>query len=246
MNDFYLILLIIGILLVLTVVLYFILNGLIKQINDTAKSSFVLKMQEYEDIINEREEKLKELENNKEENESFDESDDTKSSDQKVIIETKEVEYKVEDLLKKAKEIDDKFEIDEQKIIENFLNNKIEQENKELYIELVNMYRSLSNMNDNKLLKKVLINDVLNQVSDKMKDIILKYFGHKKYILLVKLMDILEFEIKKNDPIVYIMVGKKNINYNYLSKRIRTLYNSRIYKGIKIIYHNKIYDYSLE
>ena len=48
-----------------------------------------------------------------------------------------------------------------------------------------------------------------------------------------------------NSPRVLVYVGKKDENYDYLSKYIKTVYSRDIYKGIKIVYRNKIYDYSL-
>ena len=42
-----------------------------------------------------------------------------------------------------------------------------------------------------------------------------------------------------------VYVGDKSENYDYLSKYIKTIYSADIYKGIKIKYQNKIYDYSL-
>ena len=41
------------------------------------------------------------------------------------------------------------------------------------------------------------------------------------------------------------MLTDKNENYDYLSDNIKTIYSTDIYKGIKIKYQNKIYDYSL-
>ena len=55
----------------------------------------------------------------------------------------------------------------------------------------------------------------------------------------------LDFEIGKYDPNVYVYVGDKSVNYDKLDKRIKTIYNSKIYKGIKIVYKNILYDFSL-
>ena len=49
----------------------------------------------------------------------------------------------------------------------------------------------------------------------------------------------------KCDPTIYVYVGNNHYNYDYINKRIKTLYSDEIYKGIKIIYLNKLYDYSL-
>ena len=48
-----------------------------------------------------------------------------------------------------------------------------------------------------------------------------------------------------NNPNVYVYVGDKNLNYDYLSKYVKTIYSEDIYKGIKIMYRGLIYDYSL-
>ena len=48
-----------------------------------------------------------------------------------------------------------------------------------------------------------------------------------------------------NSPRIKILVGNKSENYDHLSEYIDTIYNDRIYRGIKIIYKNKVYDFSL-
>ena len=58
-------------------------------------------------------------------------------------------------------------------------------------------------------------------------------------------LNYLENELNKCDPHIYVEVGDKNVNFDYLSDRIVTEYNEKIYKGIMVIYRNKMYDYSL-
>ena len=48
-----------------------------------------------------------------------------------------------------------------------------------------------------------------------------------------------------NSPNIMVYVGSKYENYDYLSKYIKTIYSKDIYKGIRIIYKKRIYDYSL-
>ena len=48
-----------------------------------------------------------------------------------------------------------------------------------------------------------------------------------------------------NSPKVVILVGSKHENYDHLSKYIETKYNDKIYRGLKIVYKNKVYDFSL-
>ena len=58
-------------------------------------------------------------------------------------------------------------------------------------------------------------------------------------------IDYLNELIDLNNPNIIVYVGDKNETYDYLSKYVKTIYSDDIYKGIKIKYQNKIYDYSL-
>ena len=58
-------------------------------------------------------------------------------------------------------------------------------------------------------------------------------------------IDYLNELVDLNNPYILIYVGNKNENYDNLSKYIVTKYDAGIYKGIKIVYKNKVYDYSL-
>ena len=58
-------------------------------------------------------------------------------------------------------------------------------------------------------------------------------------------IDYLDRMKELNSPYIKILVGSRNENYNYLSEYIETIFSSKIYRGIKIIYKNKIYDFSL-
>ena len=48
-----------------------------------------------------------------------------------------------------------------------------------------------------------------------------------------------------NSPKVVILVGNRHENYDHLSDNIETKYNDKIYRGLKIVYKNKVYDFSL-
>ena len=58
-------------------------------------------------------------------------------------------------------------------------------------------------------------------------------------------IDYLNRLIELNNPTITVLVPNKNINYDYIDKRIKTKVSDSIYKGIKILYRNKIYDFSL-
>ena len=58
-------------------------------------------------------------------------------------------------------------------------------------------------------------------------------------------IDYLNRLIELNDPTVIILVSNKNINFDYIDQKIKTVVSEKIYRGIKILYKNKIYDFSL-
>ena len=58
-------------------------------------------------------------------------------------------------------------------------------------------------------------------------------------------IDYLNRLIELNDPTVTILVSSNKENYDYIDKKIKTKVSNSIYKGIKILYRNKVYDFSL-
>ena len=71
------------------------------------------------------------------------------------------------------------------------------------------------------------------------------YKSLNKKVSIDGFIDYLNELVDSNNPYITIYVGNKNENYDNLSKYIKTIYSDDIYKGIKIVYKNKIYDYSL-
>ena len=62
---------------------------------------------------------------------------------------------------------------------------------------------------------------------------------------MVDFIDYLNRLIELNNPTVTVLVPNKNINYDYIDSKIKTKVSDNIYRGIKIIYKNKVYDFSL-
>ena len=58
-------------------------------------------------------------------------------------------------------------------------------------------------------------------------------------------IDYLNRLIELNDPTVTVLVPSKNMNFNYIDNKIKTKVSDSIYRGIKILYRNKVYDFSL-
>ena len=52
-------------------------------------------------------------------------------------------------------------------------------------------------------------------------------------------------KIIKESNDIEIVVGYQDIDYSYIDERITMIYDNNITEGIKICYHNKVYDFSI-
>ncbi|MCI8588123.1 MAG: hypothetical protein HFG40_00545 [Bacilli bacterium] len=234
------------VLTILTGVMFLLLKKIVKDISNQSKEYFALKLQDYDELVEQREQKLLELEENKKEEKE--EKKESKTKETVVQIPDKVVEYQIEDILQKAKEIDSKFSVDEESIINNFLKEKVTSSDDQLYQELVILKQKIIDYGIYNLLTKNvdIKHEFLDQASDGVKDALWYHLQAVKKIKITEFLEFLDLEIKKNDPTITIEVGEQGENYNHLSPYIQTVYNKKIYKGIKIYYQNRLYDYSLE
>ena len=67
----------------------------------------------------------------------------------------------------------------------------------------------------------------------------------EKNTSIYNFLNYLDYQLQSQSPFIYVLVGNKQENYDYLSDKVKTIYDEKIYKGIKIKYRNKIYDYSI-
>ena len=87
--------------------------------------------------------------------------------------------------------------------------------------------------------------EYLNKLLTKEEHKVYEIFLSSNNFNMEDFIDYLNRLIELNDPTITILVPNKNINYDYIDKRIKTKVSDSIYKGIKILYRNKIYDFSL-
>ena len=85
---------------------------------------------------------------------------------------------------------------------------------------------------------KKFLNEKEYKIYDAFKLIINDHSIENFIIYLDQLVDL-------NSPKVIILVGNKHENYDHLSEYIETKYSDKIYRGLKILYKNKVYDFSL-
>lgn len=240
------------VIVVLVFFMFFILKGTVKKINSQTKLYFVDKLQEYDYLIDRKEEKLNQI--NKEIREKeIKNVDDSVSAKKK----TYEFDYQIIDLLNKTqyqdknifeltKKIDEKFQIDYVALLKRFLDQIQDDGTYQFCVDLRNKFTS-------DLVYKLKVMSLEEQ-----KEYLKKYLEQKEYLIykiylaldeknanVDGFMDYLRELIDLNSPNIEVYVGSKSENYDYLSEYIKTVYSKDIYKGIRIIYRKRIYDYSL-
>ena len=231
-------------------IMFFLLKNIVKTINEQSKSYFALKLQDYDDLVEDKSKKLDEIKSNYnetkiEENNKIKEESDNGIVNKASVIYFSNANYQVEDILERFKEIDKRFVINSKSVVEKFLKDiNTYDNNYNVLISIKNKINSLGiyellSSNKSDAYKKILI--VLNEEETN----ILKKYSKSSSFRVDEFLSYLDYEIKKSDPTIYVEVGNKDENYDYLSPNIKTVYNKRIYKGIMITYQDKVYDYSL-
>ena len=231
--------------------MFFVLKSTVKKINSQTKLYFVDKAQEYDYMIDEKIEKLskinqelKEKELNKEEKDNSINSNNYEF-DYQIIDLLNKTKYQDKNIFEINKMIDEKFDIDYVGLLKEFLKNVQDDEAYKFVTNLRNKFTSdiiykLKVLSDNEQI------ELLNKnLDNKELEIYKAYLTTNKKFNLDSFIDYLNELVDLNNPNITVYVGNKTENYDYLSEHIKTIYSKDIYKGIKIIYRNKIYDYSL-
>lgn len=231
--------------------MYLILKKTVRIVNEQTKSYFVNKLQGYDDLITERENKLNEIDEliknreiGKEENKK-ELSKGGYAFDTNVIDLFNSTQYQDKNIFELNKKIDENFVVNYEELVKDFLSLCDDSKDYDFCLKLRNkfdskqIYRFKSMMNE--------------QLEDEMKEFLTnkEYKVYEAFKLIINEHTIDNFLIyldqlvDLNSPKVVILVGSKSENYDHLSKYIETKYNDRIYRGLKIIYRNKVYDFSL-
>ena len=236
--------------LLLVFLMFFILKSTVKKINKQTKLYFVDKSQEYDYLINEKVEQLKALHKQIKEKELIQDKDKKVNEnnnyefDYSIIDLLNNTKYQDKNIFELSKKMDDKFNIDKEKLIKDFLSISVNDDSYLFCKKLKSKFTS-----DIIYSLKILS---LEELDKKLKEI-LSGDEYKLYQLYSEtnkknidgFVDYINELIDLNNPNIVVYVGDKNENYDHLSKYIKTIYSSDIYRGIKIKYQNKIYDYSL-
>ena len=246
---FIIVVLIIALLLFL---MFIILRRTVRIVNDQTKSYFVNKLQGYDDLIQDKENKLQKIDDlikdrekriNEEENVSI--NGNSYAFDTNVIDLMNETDYQEMNVLQLNKKIDENFVVNYEELVKDFLSLCKDSNDYEFSVNLKKKFNSDVIYE----LKTLLLDDREKMIKELLDQKEYKVYDTYKLLSPVddidNFIDYLDQLVDLNNPKVLIMVGNKSENYDHLSKYIETVYNNKIYRGIKIIYRGKIYDFSL-
>lgn len=239
------------IIFVMIIVMTTIFKRTVKVIDEQSKNYFVCKLQVYDDLIEKKQAVLEELnqkieELEKKEIEVSDEVEEVEEA--KNVLDVVIPDYRDEDIFETYKKIDEKFDFDNEEIVVNFIKEHKKNISKKYYDYLVEIKSKITFDITYDLLTKSeqeQLNTLMALLDADEYKIITEYLKDKESFDFNSFKNYLNDLIQENDPYIYIKVSKKNENYNHLDKNIKTIYDPNIFKGIVIIYQNKLYDFGL-
>ena len=238
------------VILLLVVAMSLILKNTVKEVDKKSKSYFVDKLKEYDYLIDEKEKRLSELESELEKRKNGLKDNDVLGGkpsydfDTSIIDLLTETSYLDKNILAINKKIEEKFIINYEDLIKDFLAN-IKDENKyDFCIKL----REKSNPDEIYNIEIMLPEEreeYFNKFLTKEEHLVYEIFTSSNSFNMEDFVDYLNRLIELNDPTVTVLVPSKNINFDHIDGKIKTRVSDNIYKGIKILYRNKVYDFSL-
>lgn len=239
-----------AVIILLVVLMSLILKNAVKEVDKKSKSYFVDKLQEYDYLIDEKEKKLSELESEleKRKNGLKDGNGDINNPnydfDSSIIDMLTETNYLDKNIFELNKKIEEKFIINYEDLLKDFLSNIKDNNKYDFTLKLRNKFtpdeiykiETLLPEERDKYLKELLTDEEYK---------VYEIFVISNKFNMVDFIDYLNRLIELNNPTVAVLVPNKNINYDYIDSKIKTKVSDNIYRGIKIIYKNKVYDFSL-
>ena len=232
--------------------MFFILKKTVGIVNSQTKSYFVNKLQSYDDLIKDKEDKLVEIETQiKDKEKGIKEEETNKSNnlgyafDNNVIDLLNATKYQDNNIFELNKKIDENFVVNYEELIKDFLSLCDDKNDYDFCYNLRGKFDSDTIYN----LKSMLPDDYELELKNMLSNKEYKVYETFKLIesdnSIDNFIDYLDQLVDLNNPKIRILVGNKSENYDHLSKYIETVYNDKIYRGIKIIYRGKVYDFSL-
>ena len=256
MNTDIIILVILFVFILLLILLMFsFLKRIVEKINKISKEYYLDKVQVYDNLIQEKENRLNELNDEiekrkieKEEDESKDEIIESKNDSSEYEVNIKKVDYQDENILQQVKTIDEKFNLNEEELIKKFIERVSKNQSFEKYNELKNYQDKLNSKVCYEMSSKNAKEqeEFLRNLFKNNQEIINDFMKENKKMNIIVFRPYLDKILAKEDPFIYVYVSDKNKNYDYISNKIQTIYDNRIYRGIMIKYKNRMYDFCIK
>ena len=238
------------VILLLVVAMSLILKNTVKEVDKKSKSYFVDKLKEYDYLIDEKEKRLSELESELEKRKNGLKDNDVLSGkpsydfDTSIIDLLTETSYLDKNILAINKKIEEKFIINYEDLIKDFLAN-INDENKYDFCIKLREKFSPDEIYNIEIMLPEEREEYFNTFLTKDEHLVYEIFTSSNSFNMEDFVDYLNRLIELNDPTVTVLVPSKNINFDHIDSKIKTRVSDNIYKGIKILYRNKVYDFSL-
>ena len=221
-------------------------------VNDQTKSYFVSKLQGYDDLIQDKENKLQEIDDLIKDREKGIKEEETYNNNQKgyafdtnVLDLFNSTKYQDNNIFELNKRIDENFVVNYEELVKDFLTLCDDSKDYEFCYNLREKFNSKIIFE----LKSLLPSEMESRLREILNNKEYKVYEAFKLITsentIENFIDYLDQLVDLNNPKVKILVGNKSENYDHLSEYVETVFSDKIYRGIKIIYKNKIYDFSL-
>ena len=236
----------------LVFLMFMILKKTVGIVNDQTKSYFVNKLQGYDDLIQDKENKLQEIddlikdrEKGIKEKETQENINNNYAFDTNVLDLLNATKYQDHNIFELNRKIDENFVVNYEELIKDFLTLCDDSNDYDFCVELREKFDSDVIYK----LKSMMPDDIESELRTLLSRKEYKIYDAFKLVAnecnIDNFIDYLDQLVDLNNPKIKILVGNKSENYDHLSKYIETIYSDRIYRGIKIIYKNKVYDFSL-
>ncbi len=235
--------------------MYIFLRRIVDKINKASKEYYLDKVQVYDYLIQEKENKLKEL---NEQIEKKKKEANEKNNKEEIVrnnvvssgydVNIKKINYQDEDILQQIKMVDNKFKFDEESLIKQFIERYVKEKDFAKYERVKNLGETLNSNVCYELSTKTAKEQeaYIRNISSENKDIIDKYMSKNKKMSIITFKPYLEKVIKESDPYLYVYVGDDKKDFNYISDNVITIRDKKIYRGIMIKYKNKMYDFCIK
>ena len=238
------------VIILLVVAMSLVLKNAVKTIDDKSKSYFVDKLKEYDYLIDEKEKRLSQLEDELEKRKNGLKENNIIGGkpnydfDSSIIDLLTETSYLDKNIFEINKRIEEKFIINYEDLIKDFLSNIKNDDKYDFCLNLRNKFNPEE-------IYKIEIKlpeereEYLKEILSKEEYMVYEIFIASNKFNMEDFIDYLNRLIELNDPTITILVPNKSTNFDHIDNKIKTKVSENIYKGIKILYKNKVYDFSL-